>query len=168
VNPEPTEEQERIAREVRASLAFEHMIAAAVTGAAASVGGALVIDLGRLVVEASLSLTALLQALLQSLGVGVLVFLLAFASSIVVLTPLYIVLEKNRVRKIWPFYLAAAAVQFGVLAMLGAAPGFEAPWRVVYLLPGFLIVHMFGRRIVPLWRAADLAAAPAGGVRLVQ
>lgn len=167
MTPEPAEEQARVEREVRASLAFEHMLAAAVTGGAASAGGAFILNFARLAADASLDPTALLGALLQSLGAGVVVFLLAFAASVIVFTPLYMILEKNRVRKIWPFHGAALAVQVAILAMLGAAPGFEAPWRVIYLLPGFLIVHLFGRRIIPLWRAAD-RAGPAASFRLVQ
>lgn len=165
---EKEQEQEIVAREVRASLAFEHMLAAAVTGGGASALGALVLQLVRLSVETSLTLMTFLEALLRALAAGVVVFLLAFAASIAVFTPLYLVLEKNRVRRIWPFYLAALAVQLGVLAMLGLAPGFEAPWRVIYLLPGLLIVYLFGRRIAHLWQAADRAAPEVPGIRRVQ
>ncbi|NWG71325.1 MAG: hypothetical protein HXY23_06930 [Parvularculaceae bacterium] len=162
------EQQQEIAREVRASLAFEHMLAAAMIGGGASASGALVLQLVRLAAETSLTLMTSLEALLRALTAGVVVFLLAFAASVAVFTPLYMVLEKNRVRTIWPFHLAALAVQLGVLAMLGLAPGFEAPWRVIYLLPGLLIVSLFGRRIAPLWRAADRAAPEVPGIRRVQ
>ena len=162
-------ELEAVAREVRASLAFEHMIAAALVGGGISAGVSLLLRGGQLVAESALGLTEVLRAGLEALLFGVFVFLLAFAAAVAVFTPMYVLLEKNRVRKIWPFHLTALAVQYLTLSMLGEAPGFDSPARLLFLLPGVLIVWLFGRRIVPLWRAADLSAAAAPpGLRLIQ
>jgi uncharacterized membrane protein len=167
VTLESPDERLKVEREVRASIAFEHMAAAAVGGGALSAAGFFTVRVVTLIAGGS-GAGALLDALLHSIVFGVVTFLVAFAAAIAVFTPLYVFLEKNRIRTIWPFHLAALFVQLAVLAALGLAPGFGAFHRFLYLLPGFLIVALFARRISPLWRAADRAAAEQAPLRLVQ
>ena len=162
-------DEEQVLREVRASLAFEHMAAAALFGGATSAAGYLLLLLAGMVLGGGLGFTALLDLLLRSMVFGVVVFLLGFAAAIAVMTPLYLVLEKNRVRRVWPFHLAAFLFSFAaVFAVMGRTPDLGDPGVLLYFLPGFLIVALFARRIVPLWRAADRAAAAAPGLRLIQ
>lgn len=166
--PRPENAEAQAAREVRANIAFEHMLYAAIIGGGVSAAAALSLRVGALVVAGASDAISYFEAVVGSIFFGVVVFLIAFASAVAVFTPIYVLIEKSRMRKIWPFHIAAFAVQYVVLAALGEAPSFDSPARFLYLLPGALIVFLFGRRILPLWRAADLAAAQAGpSLRLV-
>lgn len=160
-----TAEQGKFEREIRAGLAFEHLIGASVVGAAVSAAALLVLKNVVLIVEGAWGPASLVQTFSGALIFGFVVFLIAFAAAVVVGTPLFIALEKAKAREIWPFHAAAFFIQFGALsAIFGRAPTFDAPSMLLYFLPGALIVFLFGRSITPLWRAAERGgAAPAIG-----
>jgi hypothetical protein len=102
------------------------------------------------------------SALLSAATFALLFFFTAFAVSVAVGVPLYLQLEKAKLRKAWPYALAAALVSLLVLTALGAAPSFEAPWCALYLVPGVIAALLFARKMRPFWAAAERAdAAPA-------
>lgn len=135
---------------IKANIVFEKMIVSilAATALAAVIGFAVKIGSGAG------------AAALGGATFALLFFFAAFGSSVAVGVPLYLRLEKLKLRKAWPYALAAALVSLAVLAAVGAAPAFEAPWRALYLLPGVAAALLFARKMRPFWIVAERAETP--------
>lgn len=148
--------------EVRANIVFEKMIVSVLTVAAIAGAAHFLLDVAARLIGGALSLAGVGGALFGAISFVFLFFLAGFAAALAIGIPLFKSLERAKIRKVWPYALAAFAVSLGVLAAAGLAPSFEAPARALYLAPGLAAAHLFARKMRPFWRAADRADEAAG------
>lgn len=155
-------DNDRVTASIRANIVFEKMIVSALTISAPAGFAHFAMGFGERILAGTPPLGAAGTALFNAIGYAFLFFLAGFAASAAVGIPLFRALEKARVRKTWPYALAAFALSFVILAAIGFAPSFEAPARALYLLPGVAAAILFGRKMRPFWLAAERAdeAAP--------
>lgn len=155
-------DNERVIAEIRANIVFEKLIVSVLTVAALSGAAHFLIACAARLAGGAFSAGFVANAVVAATGFSVFFFLAGFAASVAVGIPLFRALEKRKLRKVWPYALAAFAIGIIVLATAGAAPAFEAPWRVLYLAPGVAAAILFGRKMGPFWRAVerDEAATP--------
>lgn len=154
----PAPAEDPVVASIRANIVFEKMIASVLSVAAASGAAHLLVS----VAAGGLSPGAIGLAILSAATFTLLFFFSAFAGAVAVGVPLFLQLEKRKVRAAWPYAVAAFLVGLAVLAAAGMAPGFEAPWRAAYLVPGVAAALLFARKMRPFWRAAERAEqAPA-------
>ncbi len=142
---------------IRANIVFEKLIVSVLTVAGAAGAAHLLIGIGMRAVGGALSPGAAGSAIIAAIGFVFFFFVAGFAASLAIGIPIYRALEKAKIRKVWPYALAAFAVSMLVLAAAGAAPSFDAPARALYLVPGVAAAVLFGRKMQPFWRAADRA-----------
>ncbi len=155
-----TQEQSQILDEVRVNLVFEHMIVSVLTGAFAGAALVFLFALFGVLSHGGFSLYFLLTAVLKTMLAGFLIFLVGFFASVVVLTPLHRVLEKSRRRHVWPYAAAIVGVAAAGLAGMKVLPlvgGLDLSSVVAVLTSSLVTAFEFGRRMRPVWRAADRA-----------
>lgn len=154
----PPSDPERVYAEVRLNVAFENMVAAVLIGAAVSGAVLFVGNNLMLLAKGAWSFGALVSAAMGAFYFLFLAFLIGFLAAVVVATPLFVALERAKLRKTWPYVLAAIAVQYVALGvMTGGIPTFERPASLVFFAPGVLTAVLFGRRMRGAWRAAERA-----------
>ncbi|HBS32572.1 MAG TPA: hypothetical protein DEA40_12660 [Parvularcula sp.] len=144
---------------IKANIVFEKMIASVLAATALAAAIRFTIGLG----------DGAGAALFGAAAFALLFFFAAFGAAVAVGVPLYLRLEKAKLRKAWPYALAAGIVSFLVLGALGAAPSYEAPWRALYGVPGVAAALLFARKMRPFWTAAaraDAALAAGAVIRL--
>lgn len=148
----PAPPEDPVVSSIKANIVFEKMIASILnaTALAAAIEFAIGVSGG-----------ALGAAVLAAATFALLFFFAAFGSAVAVGVPLYLRLEKAKLRKAWPYALAALLVSLAILTALGAGPVFEAPWRALYLIPGVAAALLFARRMQPFWVAAERAETPS-------
>ena len=150
----PAPPEDPVVASIKANIVFEKMIASILTATALAAVIGFVVRIGG----------GLGAAALGAATFALLFFFAAFGASVALGVPLYLQLEKAKLRKAWPYALAAMLVSLAILAAVGAAPAFEAPWRALNLMPGVAAALLFARKMGPLWRAAERAesaSAPA-------
>lgn len=154
----PAALEDPVVTSIKANIVFEKMIASVLV--ATALAGAIRLAVGLV--------GGLGTALLGAATFALLFFFAAFGASVAVGVPLYLQLEKAKLRKAWPYVLAAAVVSVALLASVGAAPSFEAPWRAFYLVPGVAAALLFSRKMRPFWLAAERSetASPGAVIRL--
>ena len=148
---------DRILAQVRANVAFENMVVAVLTGAAASGVLLFAVNNAFSIAKGSWTFGTFASIAMGSLYFVFLAFLAGFLTAVVVAMPLFLGLEKLKVRKIWPYAAAAAGVGFVALWIVGGQIPFERPAELVLLLPGILMAVLFGLRMRPIWRAVERA-----------
>lgn len=156
---------EQVFSQVRANIAFEHMLVAALTASVAC--GALKLFAG--LVSYALhgwSLGGLFSAAYGAFAFACMSFLVGFFAAVVAGLPLFLALERAKLRKTWPYVVAAFFIEcVTALIAAGGALTFDdllANGRWMIFLPGVAAAVLFGRRMRPLWRAAERAeTAPA-------
>lgn len=155
-------DNDNVIASIRANIVFEKMIVSALTIAGAAGLAHFAIGLSARIIGGALSIGAAGGALFDAIGYAFLFFLAGFAASAAIGIPLFRALEKAKIRKSWPYGLAAFALSFVVLAVIGLPPSFDAPARALYLLPGVAAALLFARKMRPFWLAAEHAdeAAP--------
>jgi len=152
--------------QVRINVAFEQMVFAVFTGAAA--GGALtfLLALARSLLG-GFFLSGLVSQLLESLLVSILIFLAGFVASVVFGAPLFAALEKRKRRNVWPYLGAASGVAIAVFVLLAiSVPGaasFSLDTIAAIFAPALVIAIVFSHGMKPHWRAAEKAEAEAEG-----
>jgi hypothetical protein len=149
--PAPTEDP--VVSTIRTNIVFEKMILSVLT--VSGVAGAAHWLIG--FVSGGFGLGAVGSAFLGAATFMLLFFFTAFGGAVAVGVPLFLRLEKHKVRSAWPYVIAAFIVGLLVLSAAGAAPGFESPWRVLYLIPGIAAAILFARKMRPFWAAAERA-----------
>ena len=155
--PDPQE----IHSQIRANIAFEHMVMAVLTASAA--GGALVFIVanGGAVAEGRWGLASFGGAAIAAVYFSFTSFLVGFFASVIVGLPLFTATERAKLRRVWPFVAAGIAVEIVAAGfMFGRIPAptdFASLETAPLLLPGVLAALIFGRRMAPLWRAAERA-----------
>lgn len=154
----------QLIEQIRVNVAFEQMIFSVLVGAV--LGGALtlLLNLGASLLG-GVSFSGVIAALLETLLVSFLIFLVGFFSSIAVGAPLFMAMEKNKRRNIWPYLAAAMAIAVVAFAFsAGGLPvaGDLTPRVVVAIfVPALVIALMFSRGMRPHWRAAQKAEEQA-------
>lgn len=148
----PAQPEDPVVASIKANIVFEKMIVSVLTATALAAAIRFAIGMGD---------GALGAAALGAATFALLFFFAAFGAAVAVGVPLFLHLERAKLRKAWPYALAAAIVTFALLAAVGAAPAFEAPWRALYLVPGVAAALLFARKMRPFWLAAERAEAPS-------
>jgi hypothetical protein len=155
--------------QIRANVAFEHMVAAVLAGAALAGAGLLLVNGASLLAKGAFGPAAALDITVGALTAAFLTFLIGFFAAVLIGLPLFLALERAKLRSLWPYLLAALIVNYAALALLTGEPDLvRAPAGAIALLPGLVIALIFGARIRPLWRAAarEEAEREANIVRL--
>ena len=153
---------ESLISQIRANIAFEHMVAAVLSGALLCLALSFSIETLISVLESRLSVRSLASALFSGVRFGAFVFLFGFILCVIIGLPLFRYLENEKIRLGWPYYVSGFIVQIALLTLLsvdsmGSAALGDLLRRVMVLVPAPLIVFFFIRRIKPLWRAAQKA-----------
>lgn len=160
----PAPNEDPVVATIRTNIVFEKMIVSVLTVAAVSGAAHWLIGAGAAMSGGEGVLAALGGGFIKAAAFTLLFFFAAFATAVALGVPLWLRLERLKLRKGWPYVAAAAAAGLMVAAAFGAAPSFEAPWRALYLVPGIAAALLFARNMRPFWTAADRAeAAPASG-----
>jgi hypothetical protein len=162
----PQTDDDRVIASIRANIVFEKMIVSALAVAGVAGAAHFAIGVGARAFGGALSLGAAGNAAFGAVSYACLFFLAGFATAAAVGIPLFKFLEQAKLRKAWPYALAAFSVSFLILAAIGLAPSFEAPARALYLAPGVAAAVDFGRKMRPFWRAAERAESSPAIVRL--
>lgn len=157
-------DNDAVVASIRANIVFEKMIVSALTVAGPAGVAHFMIGLGGRIAAGAFSIGGAGTELFNAIGYAFLFFLAGFAASAAVGIPLYRALERAKIRKMWPYALAAFALSFLILAAIGLAPSFETPARALYLVPGVAAAFLFGRKMRPFWLAAERAEAPPPAV----
>lgn len=152
----PAPPDDPVVAAIRTNIVFEKMIVSVLTVAGAAGAAHLAISLA----VGGFSIGALGPSFLRAATFTLLFFFTAFAAAVAVGVPLFLQLEKRKLRAAWPYAAAAALVGLLVLSAAGAAPGFEEPWRALYLAPGVAAAVLFARKMRPFWEAARRAEEP--------
>ncbi|MEZ5895466.1 MAG: hypothetical protein R3C51_03615 [Parvularculaceae bacterium] len=149
---------DRLIAQVRLNIAFEQLIVAALSSAAVSVACIVLFRIGALIWSGVWTVRATFMALYYGISFGAIFFLLAFAAAALVGAPLFRALEKAKYRKLWPYYFAAVLAGFFCTSALGSPVSVERPANIFLMVPGLLMVAIFGRLIRPFWSAHPFPA----------
>jgi hypothetical protein len=152
--------------EIRANVAFEHLVAAIVSGAALAAAIFFVLDFAGLVFAGALSAPNFLALILKSFTLCIMVFLIGFLAGALIVTSLFKTLEKAKRRSVWPYLAASIGVTGFSLIMLFSLPGagaLDLALIIAVIAAGLFIALDFGRRMSPLWRASERAEEQAVG-----
>lgn len=149
----PAPPDDPVVAAIRTNIVFEKMIVSVLTVAGAAGAAHLAIGL----VAGGFSAGALGTSFLRAATFTLLFFFTAFAAAVAVGVPLFLQLERRKLRTAFPYAVAAALVGLLVLSAAGAAPSFEAPWRALFVVPGVAAAILFARKMQPLWEAARRA-----------
>ncbi len=155
----PAPPDDPVITSIRANIVFENMIVSVLTVTAIAGAAHAVIGLGGSLVAGHMGLGAVGASALGAATFALLFFFAAFGVAVALGVPLFLRLEKLKVRKAWPYAALSAVAGFFVLAAFGIAPAFEAPLRALYLAPGVAAAILFARKMEPFWRAAERADA---------
>lgn len=148
---------DKVLAQVRANIAFENMVVAVLIGAAASGAVLFAVNNALAVAKGSWTLATLASTAMGSIYFIFLAFLAGFLAAVLVAMPLFLLLERLKMRKIWPYAAAAAAVSYAALWVVEGHVPFERPAEIAFLFPGVLMALLFGRRMRPIWRAVERA-----------
>lgn len=159
----PAPDQEEVASQIRANIAFGHMVAAVLAGTALSGTGRFILVNIAALFGGALSGYTLVESVIDSLWFACLIFLIGFGASVAVCVPLFMALERVKYRTAWPYFAVALLLELAAYTLMaGGVPVIATPATLLYLLPGVIIAYFFIRNIRPLWRAAKRAeTAPA-------
>lgn len=156
--------------QLRGNLAFEHMVMSVLIAAAISAGAVLLVAAGEHIMMGRPVLAAAGGAFFAALRFGAVAFIVGFFAAVSIGLPLHRALERAKIRSVWPY------VAMGLLLELIAAgfalkrtpvlDDFLAIENAPLLLPGVLAALLFGRRMRPLWKAAERAEESSAGFRL--
>lgn len=152
--------------QIRANIAFEHMIVAVLIAAAASGAALLLLNGFFLIAKGAGGLASLLSITLDAIYFSFLAFLIGFFASVIVGLPLFLGLEKIKLRSAWPYVGVAVLIEYAIYSIRQGGvlmlDDLALPLGAVLFLPGVLAAVLFGRRMKPLWLAAERAEkAPA-------
>lgn len=166
--PQPFQTAEQLERELNARVAFEAMLAATLTTAAAAVPVYFCVALVAALMEGA-GLARLASICVGALSLGLSVFLGGFVGALALGVPLFLLLEKLKLRRGLHYVLGGVFGNTLVFSLLaGRPPSVLLPNDIAYLIPGAAIALIFLRRIAPMWRSslnarADAARNPAAG-----
>lgn len=152
-------EADAFERELNARAAFELMLGAALKAALLSGAASLIVGLVAAVADGFL-VSSLGSVAIDAAGLACVVFFGGFIGAIVAGVPLFLFLERARIRRPTPYVVAAFLVNVAIYVVLtGGLPDLGAPAGLLYLLPGVAAALIFLRDIRPMWRMPPLAAS---------
>ena len=151
--------EEEFLAQIRAHVAFEKMVVAALIAAVVCGVGVGLIELARDVLRGP-SLYGLTQALIDTLAVAGFVFLGGFGGAAIVGIPIFRALDDDRKAAWWPYLIAAVFLNLAILAMAGALPTFVDPARFLLLAPGAMIALIYHFLMRPVFANRAQQAAP--------
>lgn len=156
-----SEDQAKLADQVRMNVAFEQMVMSVLSGALVGGGMRFIIGVASAIFGATLSFSTLLSVLLNTMLVSFLIFLIGFFASVIVGAPLFAALENAKRRSLWPYLGASLAVALIVFSLMqGGLPvmsDLDASSAISIFLPAVIIAVVFVRRMQSYWRAAKQA-----------
>jgi len=152
--PRAPDEQNLFA-EIRANIVFEKMIVSVLVVSGFSGLAHFAIAFFLRIAAGAISIGGFGTILFNAFLFAAFFFLSGFAASVAIGIPLFKALEKAKLRKAWPYCIAAFAVSFIILLAAGSPPSVEAPHRFLFLLPGLAAALLFARRMRPFWEAAE-------------
>lgn len=155
----PAPPEDPVVASIRTNIVFEKMIVSVLTVTALAGAAHLLVGFGTSAAAGGFGLGALGASVIAAATFSLLFFFSAFGAAVGLGVPLFLQLEKRKVRKAWPYVVMAAVASFFMLAAFGAAPAFEAPERAIYLAPGVAAALLFARKMKPFWIAAERADA---------
>ena len=155
--PTTAEAREALVEQIRANVAFEHIVVSVLVGASLCGALAFALHLAVAVFGGGVSFSTLLAVIVAALILAFLFFLIGFAAGAVIVTPLFRALEKAKRRSGWPY--GAAAIGVAVLSLIAAdaMPGAAGPGvvgAVSVVTASLATAILFARRMEPLWAAA--------------
>jgi hypothetical protein len=152
---------DKVFSEVRANIAFEHMIVAVLIAAAVSGAALFLLNAFFLIAKGAGSVSGVLSLGFNAVYFTFIAFLIGFLAAVVVGLPLFLALEKMKLRKVWPYVVAAILIEYAALSVRQGRvlmiDDLALPAGAVFFLPGILAAYLFGRRMRPIWRAAERA-----------
>lgn len=165
----PEAQQDELVEQIRAHIAFEHMLVSVLIGAGVSAAALFVVNNAVSLAKGGWGLAVLLSTAMSAVWFAFVAFLVGFGAVVVVGVPLFLALEKIPYRRLWPYLAAAVVLQYAAHALIfGPPPLVETPAAFLIFAPGLLIAGLFWRRIQPLWRAGRMENdAPKPPLRLV-
>lgn len=147
--------------QVRANIAFEHMVAAVLIAASVSGAALLLLNGFFLIAKGAGSLPGLFSIAMDAIYFTFLAFLIGFFASVLAGLPLFMGLERMKLRKAWPYVAVAVLIEYAVYSIQHGnvlmVDDLSFPAGIVLFLPGVLAALLFGRRMKPLWEAAERA-----------
>ncbi len=156
--PSTADARDALVEQIRANVAFEHIVVSVLAGAGICGLLFMALQLGVLIIAGSISFSTLLSTLFATVIFAFLFFLIGFAAGAAIVTPLFRMLEKSRRRSGWPY--GAAAIGVAAISMIAATalPAAQAPGvaaiTAVFIATIFTSV-IFARRMAPHWAAAE-------------
>ena len=96
---------------IRTRLAFEHLVTSVLFGALISAGIYLLALIAVDVIALKSSVSGIFSAVFSAIYYAFIVFLAGFLAAIVIGIPLFELLEKRKLRKAWPYFVAAVIVE---------------------------------------------------------
>ncbi|MEQ8176947.1 MAG: hypothetical protein RIC52_00015 [Amphiplicatus sp.] len=165
----PQAREDELVAQIKAHIAFEHMLVSVLIGAGVSAAALFVVNNAVSLAKGGWSLAIFLATGLDAVWFAFVVFLVGFGAVVAVGVPLFLALEKVPYRRLWPYILAAVILQYAAHALIfGPPPLFEKPATFLIFAPGLLMAGLFWRRIQPLWRAGKMEnEAPKPPLRIV-
>jgi hypothetical protein len=147
---------ERFERQLNARFAFEAMVGAALVAAIAYVAVYFVFEVLGAVVDGA-AIARLPAAAVGALTLGLTVFLGGFVGALVFGVPLFVILEKLKLRRSAHYVLGGVLANAVIFVLLiGRTPMWSELREVLFLTPGAAVAVLFLRRIAPLWKARPL------------
>ncbi len=163
--------ESEIIEEVRVNIAFEQMIVSVLTGAV--ICGALyfMLTIAVAVFGGQFYFYFLASEFFQALLYTFVIFLAGFFAAVVLVTPMFIALERMKYRRTWPYLFAAILFELFLYELFfkDFTAGQSLPFylNLPMVAPGIVIALIFGSRMRATWRAASRAEEnpPAGSMR---
>ncbi len=154
---QPTHINERIANEIRINTAFEQMIVSVLIGASFCGVVLFVSSILAALFGGYVWLDYFVGQFVDALLYTFVIFLAGFLAAAILITPLFVALEKIPYRKTWPFVIAAIVFEFLLYGLFFkdfvGAPARPVWFNISMFAPGVVITLIFGRRMQPFWHA---------------
>lgn len=155
---------ERFERELNARFAFEAMVGAALIAAFAYLVIYFAFGTIGAVFEGK-AIARLPAVAVGALALGLSVFLGGFVGALAVGVPLFVILEKLKLRRAAHYVLGGVLANAVIFVLLiGRTPIWSEPREVLFLTPGAAIALLFLRRIAPIWKVRQMRGESASNV----
>jgi hypothetical protein len=154
----PQDREEEFLAQIRAHVAFEKMVVAALISAAIcglSIG---LLEFSRDLLR-GVSIYGVTQAFIDTLAIAGFVFLGGFGGAAIVGIPIFRALDDARKGAWWPYLIAAIVLNLTILALAGVAPTFSDPSRFLWLAPGIMIALIYHFLMRPVFAQRRQRAA---------
>lgn len=157
--------QTQIADQIRVNTAFEQMIGSVLIGAGFCGAAFFVWNIVTAVFGGYVWFDYVAGQFFNALLYTFVIFLAGFLAAGILITPLFVALEKIPYRHTWPFVIAALVFELLLYALFFRDfVGMQSQsilFNLPMFAPGIIITLIFGRRMQPFWRAVAQAEETA-------